>query len=138
MPFGRQTPFDELEKLLNRMGRELEAEEWPGAGGVDVDLADHGEQYVVTADLPGYEKADVDVKLVGGDLRIEAERDLDDEGEDGPEYLRRERRREAVSRRLRLPEPVDEEDVAATLEAGVLTVELAKRTGAEGTAIDID
>ena len=137
MPFGRQNPFDELEKLLNRMGREIEAEEWPGMGGVDVDLADHDDRYVVTADLPGYEKAEVEVKLVGGDLRLEADRELETE-EEGPDYLRRERRREAVSRRLRLPEPVDEAGVTATLEAGVLTVELPKRTGAEGTAIDID
>ena len=127
-----------LEKLLNRMGRELEAEEWPGTGGVDVDFADHGDRYVVTADLPGYEKSAVDVTLVGGDLRIEADRELETEEEDGPDFLRRERRREAVSRQLRLPDPVDEEDVSATLEAGVLTVELGKRTGAEGTAIDID
>ncbi|MDZ7702395.1 MAG: Hsp20/alpha crystallin family protein [Halobacteriales archaeon] len=137
MPFGRENPFDELETLLNRMGRELEAESWPGAGGVDVDLADHGDRYVVTADLPGYEKADIDVQLVAGALRIEADRELETE-EEGPDYLRRERRRESVSRRLALPDPVDEEGVSATHTDGVLTVELPKETTDVGTSIDVD
>ena len=137
MPFGRQNPFDELEQLLNRMGQELEAEEWPGAGGVDVDLADHGDRYVVTADLPGYEKADIDVQLVSGALVIEADRELATE-EDGPDYLRRERRRESVSRRLSLPDPVDEEGVSARHTNGVLTVDLPKQETDVGTSIDVD
>lgn len=137
MPFGRQNPFDELEQLLNRMGRELEAEEWPGAGGVDVDLADHGDRYVATADLPGYETADIDVQLVGGALVIEADRELATE-EEGPDYLRRERRRESVSRRLSLPDPIDEEAVTASHDNGVLTVELPKQEADAGTSIDID
>lgn len=137
MPFGRQNPFDELEKLLNRMGRELEAEEWPGAGGVDVDLADHGDRYVATADLPGYEKADIDVQLVAGALVIEADRELATEEEE-PDYLRRERRRESVSRRLSLPDPVDEAVVTATHDNGVLTVELPKQETDVGTSIDVD
>lgn len=137
MPFGRRNPFEDLEDLLERLGGELEAGEWPGTGGVDVDVADHGDRYVVTADLPGYDADDIDVRLVAGSLRIEADRELVTDEEE-PDYLRRERRREAVSRRISIPEPVDADGITASHDDGVLTVELPKQTADAGTSIDID
>lgn len=137
MPFGRRNPFEELEDLLERLGGELEAGEWPGTGGVDVDVTDHEDRYVVTADLPGYDTDDIDVKLVAGSLQIEADRELVADEEE-PDYLRRERRRESVSRRIPIPEPVDADGITASHDAGVLTVELPKQTTDAGTSIDID
>lgn len=137
MPFGRRNPFDEIEQLLERMGRELETGEWPSDAGTDLDLADHGDRYVVVVDLPGFEKADVDVRLVGGELNLDAERELETEAE-GVDYLRKERRRESVSRRVALPDPVEEDGITARLADGVLTVELPKADVDAGTSIDID
>lgn len=137
MPFGRRNPFREIEDLLERMGRELDAEQWPVDAGIDIDVADHDDRYVVTADLPGYDKADIDVRLVAGSLHIEADRELET-GEERPDYLRRERRRESVSRRVSLPDPVDEDGITATHNNGVLTVELPKQATDAGTSIDID
>lgn len=137
MPLGRRNPFEEIEELLEHMGRELDAEEWPVAASVDVDVADHGDRYVVTADLPGYEKDAIDVRLVGGALHLEAERDLET-AEADVDYLRRERRRESVERRVSIPDPVDETGITATHTNGVLTVELPKQEADAGTSIDID
>ncbi len=136
MPFGRRNPFEEIEELLERMGRELDVEKWPGAASIAVDVVDHGDRYVVTADLPGYERDAIDVRLAAGTLRLAAEREAEAPEED-VDYLRRERRRASVSRRVSLPEAVDEDDVTARYNQGVLTVELAKLE-AGGTRIDIE
>lgn len=137
MPFGSRNPFEELEELFDRMGQEFDAGAWAVGSGVAVDLADHGDRYVVTADLPGFEKSDIDVRLTGESLHLRAERETDTTEEDA-EYLRRERRRESVSRRLSIPEPVDEAGITATYNNGVLTVELPKQGADTGTSIDID
>ncbi len=137
MPFGRRNPFEELEDLLERLGGELDAGEWPAGAGVSVDVADHGDRYVVTADLPGFEKTDIDVRLAAGALHLDAERELETD-EEGVDYLRRERRRESVSRQISIPHPVEEDGVTATYNNGVLTVELPKQDADAGTSIDVD
>lgn len=137
MPLGGRNPFEEIEELLERMGEELESDTWPVARNIDADVAEHDDRYVVDADLPGYEREGIDVRLVGGALHIEAERDLETEEED-VDYLQRERRRETVSHRISLPEPVDEEGISATYTNGVLSIELPKEGPDAGTSIDID
>ncbi|MFB6353336.1 MAG: Hsp20/alpha crystallin family protein [Halobacteriales archaeon] len=137
MPFGRRDPFEEFEQLLSRLSEEFDAEQWPVGGGVAVDVADHGDRYVVTADLPGFGKDDIDVRLAGGTLYLDAERETEDEEAD-VDYLRRERRRESASRRVSLPEAVDESGVTARYDQGVLTVDLPKLAADDGTSIDID
>jgi HSP20 family protein len=90
----------------------------------------------VTADLPGFEKEDIEVTLADRTLRIEAEHDAEVSTEG--EYVRRERRHESASRSVRLPEAVAEEGIEATHSNGVLTVTLPKRDAEGGTRIDID
>ncbi|WP_247730477.1 Hsp20/alpha crystallin family protein [Halovivax limisalsi] len=132
----RRNPFDDLEDLLDRLGGQFE--EGMGRdsglglpGGTGIDVADTGSEYVVTADLPGYETEDVDLRLVEGALKLEASRDTEATDEGG-DFIRRERTQETVSRRVRLPEPVDEEGVEATYNNGVLTVTLPKLAGEDG------
>ncbi|WP_263021005.1 Hsp20/alpha crystallin family protein [Natronobiforma cellulositropha] len=144
----RRNPFDELEELLDRVSRQVEegmasGTGLPVPGSVAVDVADYDEEYVVTADLPGYETDDIELTLTEGTLRLEAEREretetADEEGAD--RYIRRERTSRSISRRFRLPEPVDEEGVSASYTNGVLTVTLPKHEPAEEESkrIDID
>jgi len=67
----RRNPFDDIEEMLDRVSRQVE--EGMSAGGlqvpgsVPVDVADTDEQYVVTADLPGYETDDIELTLSGRD-----------------------------------------------------------------------
>lgn len=131
----RDNPFEEIEQLLDRMGSELEVPAL--SGGTAVDVADRGDEFVVTADLPGFDRDEVDVTLADTTLRIEAEHGGETEVEEG-EYLRRERTREAASRTVRLPAAVDEAGVTATLDNGVLTVRLPKRDAEGGREIEIE
>lgn len=137
MPFGRRNPFDEIEELFERMGREFDAREWPGGGSVAVDVADHGDRYVVSVDLPGYARDDIDIRFAAGSLQLAADRETD-EADEGVDYLRRERRRKSVNRRVSLPDAVDEDAATATYDAGVLSVELPKQEADGGTRIDVE
>ncbi|ELY65932.1 Hsp20/alpha crystallin family protein [Natrinema versiforme] len=138
----RRNPFDNIEEMLDRVSRQVEEGMTAGGlqvpGSVPVDVADTDEEYIVTADLPGYETDDIDLTLSNGTLRLEADRiDADDYAEG--RYIRRERTETSASRRIRLPEPVDEEGVAAGFENGVLTVRLPKVSGDdESRQIDIE
>lgn len=92
----------------------------------------------MTADLAGYETDDIDLTLSDGTLRLEAARTEDEEFEEG-RYIRRERTDRSVSRRIRLPEPVEEDEVSASYTSGVLTVTLPKVGGGEESRrIDIE
>jgi len=146
----RRNPFDELEEMFERMSRQFEnfgqqfeesseglGIDLSGTNGMSLDLADHGDEYVVTADLPGFEKDDIDVRLHDDHLHIDAEGETKTEEGEG-EYLRRERTQRSVSRSVALPEPVDEENVAAEYHNGVLTVTMPKiTTSEESHSIDI-
>ncbi|WP_254521532.1 Hsp20/alpha crystallin family protein [Natrinema caseinilyticum] len=138
----RRNPFDDIEELLDRLSRQVEEGMTAGGlqvpGSVPVDVADTNEEYVVTADLPGYETDDIDLTLSEGTLRLEANR-TDEDTHAERRYLRRERTKTSASRRIRLPEPVDEAAVAAGFENGVLTVRLPKvSSGEDSRQIDIE
>ncbi|ELZ59138.1 MULTISPECIES: Hsp20/alpha crystallin family protein [Halorubrum] len=153
----RRDPFDEIEELLERMGREFEelggtlegtapeVPRLPGARDVDVDVIEDDESIVVVADLPGFDADDVDVELRDDALVIAGSReestefavaddgeadgaDDADETDDGVRYHRRERRLRSVSRRVPIPRPIEADAATASFDAGVLTVTLPKRS----------
>lgn len=141
----KRSPFDEIERLIDRMGDQFEdVDRWKGfegawPGGLNVDVAEYDESFEVTADLPGYSTEDIEVELVDEQLRIRAERAEASEDEEPGRYIRRERRERSIDRRVRLPEPVAEEDVEASFTNGVLTVTLPKVEAAADThSIDIE
>jgi len=141
-------PFDELDELLGRMQENMEqaARMWdpttaggdpPDTSSLTVDLEDRGDELVLTGDLPGFETEDIDVRLKERTLHVAAEHDETSESADG-EYVRRERRRTAVSRSIPLPTAVDTEGSTATYNNGVLTVRMQKtEPSSEGTHIDV-
>ncbi|QAU12922.1 Hsp20/alpha crystallin family protein [Halorubrum sp. BOL3-1] len=83
----RRDPFDEIEELLERMGREFEElggtlegtgpdiPQFPGARDVDVDVIEADESITVVADLPGFDAAAVDVELRDDALVIAGSRE---------------------------------------------------------------
>jgi HSP20 family protein len=134
---ARGSPFDELERLLDKMNDARER----ASGGLAVDVEDEDDQFAVTADLPGFDKDDIDVEVHDRTLRIEArhEEETKTEEEDEDNYVRRERSKRSLSRSVTLPEEVDEAGASASFENGVLTVTLPKaHTSEESTSVDIE
>ena len=137
-----RNPFDEIERMFEQMDKGLKTFDASLTQGVPVDLIDEDESYVVTADLPGYEKEDIDVRLSGSTLMIRAERSTDietEETDDVGEFVRRERSRKSVNRSVQLPERVVQDETDASYQNGVLTVTLAKETSLDsGESIPIE
>ncbi|MFB6087667.1 MAG: Hsp20/alpha crystallin family protein [Haloarculaceae archaeon] len=133
---ARDNPFEEIEELLESMGAGFEVGS-AVSGGISVDVCDEGDAFVVTADVPGVEKDDLEVTLSDRTLRIEADHESEREEETG-EYIRRERTHTESSRSVRLPESVDEEGIEATYSNGVLTVTLPKHEPEGGTRIEVE
>ncbi|KDS90503.1 heat-shock protein Hsp20 [Halorubrum saccharovorum] len=140
---NRTNPFDEIEQFLGRTafggdrawGRDLRT--------TDIDVAEYDDEFVVMADLPGYDREEIDVRATDGRLTITAERDAEREaaesGDADRRYLRRERRHESTTRSVDLPGLVVGEDASATYRHGVLTVTLPKAADEadDGHRIDV-
>lgn len=89
-----------------------------------VDVEKEKDKYIVTADLPGVAKENLDVDVEEGVLTIAVHQEEDSEEKDKEKnYLHRERRITNSSRRIRLGD-IDEDAIKANLENGVLRIEL--------------
>ena len=60
-----QNPFDDIERMFDRMTRGFESIEGGLSESVAVDVAETDDGYVVVADLPGFDREDIDVELAG-------------------------------------------------------------------------
>lgn len=144
---SRRTPFDEIDRLFERMGEQFEdaSQQWEGlspqtisGSTASIDVVDQGDEFHVTAELPGFEPADVDLRVVDQTLHLDANRSDEMSVEEG-NFVHQERSQESISRQVRLPEPVDPDDVTATMEQGVLSVTIPKSVpDSSGHAIDIE
>ncbi|WP_225332863.1 Hsp20/alpha crystallin family protein [Halomicrobium urmianum] len=125
-------PFEEIERAFDTLGGGLGTD----LTGIAVDVVDEGDEFVVRADLPGYDSDDIDVTLQNRRLTIQAERETEAEAGDET-FVTRERRRQSTSRTVQLPDPV-EPDATANYDRGVLSVRLEKQADADGTDIPVN
>jgi HSP20 family protein len=91
-----------------------------------IDLQDRGDHYVLTAELPGFEKKDVEVRISENVLELKGERKTDKESKSG-EGTQRQSSRSYFQRYMTLPEEVVSEKVSGTMKNGVLELKLPKR-----------
>ena len=82
--------------------------------------------YVLTGDLPGMEQKELEVRVEDGVLTVRGERKAPEAG-DAVRWHRRERPRGKFARAFRLPEDVNEAEVKATYENGVLELTLPRQ-----------
>ncbi len=144
-PFGSSSldswdPFQEIQMMHKRMerlfndsfGRFQTSPYFSGHSSLpqfspDADLRDQGDHYEVLMDLPGADKAEIEVKVEGQTLVISGKRDEQIEEKDkSGTLIRSERHSGRFHRTIPLPGPVKNEAVEARLENGVLTVKLPK------------
>lgn len=140
----RHNPFEEIERFFERMSRQFDDPAWMGEERDDpwgdemaIDLVEHDEEFVLTVDLPGFERDDVDVRVTDHTLRIEADHEEATE-ESAEQYLRHERRRQSMYRSIQLPEEVAKDGVGARMKNGVLTVTVPKIDADDAVSIEIE
>ena len=128
--------FDDFSAVSGqRPGGMLSAEPfWHGEFGLAqapaVDIVEYDKSYQVTAELPGMEEKDIDVKFADGVLTIKGEKREESE-EKKKDYYRSERRFGAFQRSFRVPDGVEPNKIEATVKNGVLTVLLPKSDDAK-------
>ena len=90
-----------------------------------VDVKETDNSFVLTADIPGLTKKDIQVNVANGKLSISGERTYETDQEND-NYHYRERRFGTFDRSFKLPETVDEEKISASFKNGILIVALPK------------
>ncbi|MCX4296679.1 MAG: Hsp20/alpha crystallin family protein [Lachnospiraceae bacterium] len=97
-------------------------------GIMRTDVKESDTNYELDIDLPGYKKENVKAELENGYLTINAEtsQNNDQKDEDG-KYIRRERYYGTCSRRFYVGEEVNQEDIKAKFEDGILKVSVPKK-----------
>lgn len=90
-----------------------------------IDLQDRGDHYVLTAELPGFEKKDVEVRISPNGLELKGEKKTEKKSEnrDGTQL---QRSSSFIQRYLALPDKVVSEKVSGTMKNGVLELKLPK------------
>lgn len=130
-------PFEELKRMQDRLTRMFEEFEVPYySPSMPVDVIDEKDEIRVIADLPGFNKDEIEVYVEDGTLVIRATRKEEVE-EKKKNYIRQERRFGEVYRRISLPVDVDVDKIKAKYNNGILEVILPK-TEKERKVIKID
>ena len=95
-----------------------------------VDITETVKGYNVTAELPGMDEKNIEVKIANGMLTIKGEKQEEKE-EKKQDYYVRERSFGSFERTFPVPDGVDLDKVDASFKKGVLTVTLPKTAGAQ-------
>ncbi len=115
----RSWPFDSMDDFFAPLAKAT------GDYGFKMDVEDAGDAYVVSAELPGVTKDQVDVELNEGRLSISVDKKESDEKK-GKTYLQKETSEWQASRGVYLKDAA-REGLSAKLEGGVLTVNVPKQ-----------
>ncbi|HRO11847.1 Hsp20/alpha crystallin family protein [Amaricoccus sp.] len=136
------SPLDTLRREIDRVFEDFRPGRWPMFGrmpGLDLawpraeglrlapatDLVEKNGGYEITAELPGLDEKDVEVKVANGALTIRGQKTETREESDKAYHLS-ERRYGSFQRSFPVPEDVDADRIEASFAKGVLTVTLPK------------
>jgi HSP20 family protein len=95
-----------------------------------VDIADTEKGYEITAELPGMDEKNIEVKYADGTLTIKGEK-KDEKEEKKKDYYLSERHYGSFQRSFSVPQGVDADKIEAAFKNGVLTVSLPKTAEAQ-------
>jgi HSP20 family protein len=135
------TPFESVDRMIDQLRRDMfEFQQGLSDGlpafeefrhGTAVDLAEHDDEFVLTADLPGFEHEEIELRYADDVLWLNAEHESSDETST---------RRRAVHEQVAIPRAVEADEITASYHNGVLEVHLPVVEGAaeRGHRIDIE
>ena len=103
-----------------------------------IDVTENDQGYTVKADIPGVKKEDINVRIDGNVVQIDAETKSEKETKgNGDKVLRSERYYGTISRTFSLAQDIDDGKVQAKYADGVLNLELPKKAPADARRIAI-
>jgi HSP20 family protein len=132
-------PFTSLQREVDRLFSDFSAKV-PMTNGVDlvpsIDVSETDKEIEVTAELPGLEEKDVEIKVTDNVLTIRGEKKAEKEQKD-KNYHVVERSYGSFARSMDLPTGVNPDSIKANLAKGVLKVTVPKPEPAQSKKIDV-
>lgn len=122
--------FDEMWGMFNELDRNTPGQRATRPAPVSqmaaaCDLSETAEGYLLTFDLPGLKREDINIDVTGRRLVVSGERRWEDE-QNKTNYFRRERSYGKFSRSFELPDGTNVNAIEATYENGVLQLAVPK------------
>ncbi|WP_255195633.1 Hsp20/alpha crystallin family protein [Halorarius litoreus] len=116
--------FDEMERMMESMRRSMydgvdDVRSMAGMGSAHMSLEQTDDGYLVMADIPGFEKEEIDLRFDDGKLVVDARHEVTDESPVGS--ISRSRH---IHEALHVPGEIIEDEIEATYRNGVLEVSL--------------
>lgn len=129
---------DPFEVVFRRKMAPFRSEHTSGDMDIRVDVTEKDGHFTVRADMPGVKKGNINVRVDGNLVQIDAQTadELETKDADGKVW-RSERYYGAVSRAFTLANEVDETKAVAKYEDGVLTLDLPKKSGTSSHRIAV-
>ena len=122
----RSSLFD-IDRFFDHRWSPFQTEEGNASALVPrVDVSEGDKGYQISAELPGVKKDDVTVTLHNGVLSIKAESHQEDKDEKNGKVIRQERRYGRFVRSFDLGPQVQDSDITASFENGILKLAIPK------------
>lgn len=128
--------FNEMEQWFGGPSRtrfsDNQAEFFPAC-----DVDEDESSYLMTLDIPGVDKNDIDIEVVGNTVKVSGERKFEHEDKSKNRY-RMERQYGRFTRSFALPEGVNPNQIEANYDNGVLRISLPKSEQLKSHKISIN
>jgi HSP20 family protein len=134
----------DFDRAFNRFRRDFESILWPEFPRLSeletkaptIDVEDKGDRFILTAEVPGFKKDEVEISICGETVEISGSKEQKKD-EKTKDYVKRERSSESFYRKTTLPEEIKFEEVKADLKDGLLEIELPKKAPKQRRKIQI-
>jgi HSP20 family protein len=136
MAIIRWDPFKDMVTLREKMNRMFEdvftgrteegKDRASSTWAPSVDIFETEKELVLTAEIPGVDEKDIEIKIEDNTLSLKGERKFEKETKE-ENYHRIERSYGSFFRAFALPHTIDPEKIQATHENGVLKITMPKR-----------
>ena len=133
--FSMSRAFDRwLDRSLGEMGAD-----WEESMGfsLPLDVIENENEFVVKADVAGYDPEKVEITYNNNTLTIKGEVKEEKEQKEEGRYHLRERRFGSFCRSIAMPGTIDQSKIEAETENGILTLRLPKKEEAQPKRIEI-
>jgi HSP20 family protein len=139
---NKPEPFGELMKSMNDFFNEKPIRgflqtiddffktPFPTVSAFSVETIEKGNEYLISAELPGVKKEQIRLNVVENYLTISVENNvLETEEDDHNQVYRRRFSRQQSSRTISLPQPINEKKIKASYRDGLLQVRVPREKG---------
>ncbi|MGV3655491.1 MAG: Hsp20/alpha crystallin family protein [Noviherbaspirillum sp.] len=140
-PFSNMARFDPFRGFDDLFSDFPMAPAWSRSQEMDslikMDISESDTDYRVSAEMPGVRKEDIKIDIDGGTVTIRAEVKQEREEKQGENTVRSERFYGQQFRSFTVPQAIDESQVQAKYQDGILTLTIPKKSGGSAKQVTV-